>query len=279
MTVRGYRRSWIQCQRKMKSLRKKYKEAKDSNKRSGSGRVTCPFYNELDRILGDKPSVQPLDLLDSCCAEEEQEEMSPSPAANTASPASSASANSGDGTPAYTSQESSSTRSEDTAFNSGASSTSTGSTSAKNRKRKSKLEATLEVFADKISTGLKSEDADLLLKMQAAQREHELKMFTILSQFLERSNHPPQQPFYHTPMPPSQPYSPRQHPAHHSSLFPMTSAPSPTIAVSYLPDLSSPLPFNNAHPHAQNLPQPFFQTPADMRAHSPPFQFQDEDEI
>ncbi|XP_014826200.1 PREDICTED: uncharacterized protein LOC106905736 [Poecilia mexicana] len=257
MTVRGYRRSWIQCQRKMKSLHKKYKEAKDSNKRSGSGRVTCPFYNELDRILGDKPSVQPLDLLDSCCAEEEQEEMSPSPAANTAS---SASADSGDGTlaslstPASTSDESSSTRSEDTAFNSCASSTSTGSTSAKNRKRKSKLEATLEVFADKISTALKSEDADLLLKMQAAQHEHS----SWRDQTTLHSNH--------FTILQCRPHSLT---AQDSILltipqFPMTSAPSPTIAVSYLQDLSSPLHFNNAHPHAQNLPEPFFQTPADM---------------
>ncbi|KAJ0069495.1 hypothetical protein NL108_008259 [Boleophthalmus pectinirostris] len=57
MSECGYRQSWLQCQQKIKSLRSKYKETKDSNKRSGRGRVTCPFYEELDRILGDKPSV------------------------------------------------------------------------------------------------------------------------------------------------------------------------------------------------------------------------------
>ncbi|KAJ0065399.1 hypothetical protein NL108_009546 [Boleophthalmus pectinirostris] len=57
MVERGYRRSWLQCQRKIKSLRAKYKEPKVSNKRRGHERVTCPFYEELDQILGDKPSV------------------------------------------------------------------------------------------------------------------------------------------------------------------------------------------------------------------------------
>uniref|UniRef100_A0A3P9JXN6 Myb/SANT-like DNA-binding domain-containing protein n=1 Tax=Oryzias latipes TaxID=8090 RepID=A0A3P9JXN6_ORYLA len=67
MAQRGYRRSWLQCQRKIKSLRAKYKEVKDLNKRSGCKRMTCPFYEELDRILGNKPSVRPLEL-DNCSA-------------------------------------------------------------------------------------------------------------------------------------------------------------------------------------------------------------------
>ncbi len=66
LAERGHRRTWLQCQRKVKSLKAKFKEAKDSNNRSGCGRITCPFYNELDRVLGDKPSCQPLELLDSC---------------------------------------------------------------------------------------------------------------------------------------------------------------------------------------------------------------------
>ena len=42
---------------KVKSLKAKYKEAKDLNQRSGRGRVTCPFYEELERILGDAHDV------------------------------------------------------------------------------------------------------------------------------------------------------------------------------------------------------------------------------
>uniref|UniRef100_A0A3P9KH07 Myb/SANT-like DNA-binding domain-containing protein n=1 Tax=Oryzias latipes TaxID=8090 RepID=A0A3P9KH07_ORYLA len=76
MAERGYRRSWLQCQRKIKSLRAKYKEVKDWNKRSGRQHITCPFYKELDRILGYKPSVQPLELLDSWFGQEEPEEES-----------------------------------------------------------------------------------------------------------------------------------------------------------------------------------------------------------
>lgn len=77
MSERGHRRTWLQRQRKVKSLKAKFKEAKDSNQRSGRGRITCPFYEELDRILGDRPSVQPLELLDSSVAVAEEEPQTP----------------------------------------------------------------------------------------------------------------------------------------------------------------------------------------------------------
>lgn len=144
------------------------------------------------------------------------------------------------------------------------------------------METTLEVFADKITSAFKNEDGDLLLKMQAAQHEHDRKMFMMFTQFIERSSHPPQPPHYQAPMHSSQLYNPR-HPPHHSSLFPMASAPSPTQHQSFLQDLSQPLPFNNAHPH-QSLTQSIFQTPANtdqhafnLQDHSPPFRPQDED--
>ncbi|XP_073723504.1 uncharacterized protein [Misgurnus anguillicaudatus] len=189
MAERGYRRSWLQCQRKIKSLRAKYKEVKDWNKRSGRQRITCPFYEELDRILGDKPSVQPLELLDSCFVQEEPEEESPGPAAVAASVASRSFGDTGDGTllalsPSASTCDESSTASEDTSVNSHASSTPTASTTARSRKRKSKMVATLEVFADKITSALKDDDTDLLLKMQAAQHEHDSKMFAMISQFM-----------------------------------------------------------------------------------------------
>ncbi|XP_021168890.2 uncharacterized protein LOC110367413 isoform X2 [Fundulus heteroclitus] len=251
MAERAYKHSWIQCQRKIKSLWAKYKEAKDINKRSGHGRVTCPFYEELDSVLGDKPRVQPPYLVDSCFAEEKTEERSPGPAANRGS---SDSGDTSDGmlaspsTPASTSEESSTSRTDDTSFNSSTPSTSTVR-SANKRKRKSKLETTLDVFVDKIGRALKNEETDLLLKMQAAQHDHERKMFSTLSQFLERSSHPPQPPFYHTPMEPSQPYSPRAPPTHSSS-FPVVSGPSNIRPLSFLQDLHQLLVFNSAHPHS-----------------------------
>lgn len=94
------------------------------------------------------------------------------------------------------------------------------------------MEATLEVFADKITSAFRNEDSDLLLKMQAAQHEHDHKMFMMLSQFMERSSHPPQPPHYQAPMQSSQLYNPRHPPSHHSSLFPMASASSPASVLS-----------------------------------------------
>ncbi|KAJ0061730.1 hypothetical protein NL108_007542 [Boleophthalmus pectinirostris] len=44
--------SWLQCQQKIKILRDKYKEAKDSNKRSGRGRVTCTFLPKTGLYFG-----------------------------------------------------------------------------------------------------------------------------------------------------------------------------------------------------------------------------------
>ncbi|KAL0149633.1 hypothetical protein M9458_055160 [Cirrhinus mrigala] len=65
MAEKGYRRSWLQCQRKVKALKSKYKEVKDHNSKSGNGRITFQFYDQMDRILGDKPSVTLTNVLDS----------------------------------------------------------------------------------------------------------------------------------------------------------------------------------------------------------------------
>ena len=61
----------------MKSLKAKFKETKDVNQRSSRGRITCPFYEELNRILGDRPIVQQLELLDSSVALAEDEPQTP----------------------------------------------------------------------------------------------------------------------------------------------------------------------------------------------------------
>ncbi|XP_023821919.1 uncharacterized protein LOC105358414 [Oryzias latipes] len=268
---RGYRRSWLQCQRKIKSLRAKYKEVKDWNKQSGRQRITCPFYEELDRILGDKPSVQPVELLDSCFAQEEPEEEGPGPAAVAASLAGRSCGDTGDAflaTPSpSTSDGSSASTSEELAsssassVNSNGSSTSTASTSARSRKRKSKMEATLDAFANKITTALKEDDTDILLKMQAAQHEHEKKMFAMMTRFMERSFPLPQS--HQAPMNSSHLYSPIPSPTPFTR-FPVASSPSPTPRRPFFPDLNR-LPFNNTfqHPH---INQPFSQAPGHTQA-------------
>ena len=41
------------------------KQAKDANSTSGSGRTTCPFYDEIDNILGTRAASSPSILLDN----------------------------------------------------------------------------------------------------------------------------------------------------------------------------------------------------------------------
>ena len=61
----GFDRNPNQVKDKMKSIKKAYKACKDCNSRSGSGRVTLPFFDELDAILGRRPSVNPVFVIES----------------------------------------------------------------------------------------------------------------------------------------------------------------------------------------------------------------------
>uniref|UniRef100_A0A3B3IG73 Myb/SANT-like DNA-binding domain-containing protein n=1 Tax=Oryzias latipes TaxID=8090 RepID=A0A3B3IG73_ORYLA len=65
MGKHGFKRSWLQCQRKIKSLKSKSKSVKDHNNKSGNSRATFPFYDQMEGILGDRPSFRPPELLDS----------------------------------------------------------------------------------------------------------------------------------------------------------------------------------------------------------------------
>ena len=49
------------------SVKEQFKESEDTNQRSGRGRITCPFHCELEHILGDEPSCQPLELYNRSC--------------------------------------------------------------------------------------------------------------------------------------------------------------------------------------------------------------------
>nr|KAG5711422.1 hypothetical protein BaRGS_025849 [Batillaria attramentaria] len=53
------------CRNKMKKLQTKYYEASDRNKKSGSGRNSFPFYDQMAPFMKDKPSVNPGRLLAS----------------------------------------------------------------------------------------------------------------------------------------------------------------------------------------------------------------------
>ncbi|KAL5505999.1 hypothetical protein EMCRGX_G007556 [Ephydatia muelleri] len=61
----GYDRTWEQCRVKVKNLIQKYKQVKDRNGVTGETRRTCPFYNELDAILGNRAATRPSVVVDS----------------------------------------------------------------------------------------------------------------------------------------------------------------------------------------------------------------------
>ncbi|XP_056116089.1 uncharacterized protein LOC130091953 [Rhinichthys klamathensis goyatoka] len=280
MEERGHRRTWLQCQRKVKSLKSKFKEANDSNNRSGRGRITCPFYNEISRVMGDKPSCQPLELLDSYEAGEEEPETPRSSAdsldidveTDDTSTESLPSASSVSSAPSTSGESSSAAGITETTGRSTTASKSSGTTSAKSRKRKTKMEATLEIFTEKISSALNNtDDTELQLKMQAAQHEHELKMLSMFTQFLARSNSPCP-PFYQAPVQPSQ-YNPRQLPPQ-PTFYNFTQPPKFSMGspqpppcnettnqpLSFLQDLAQP--FNHPPAHPPDIPHSFSQVSA-----------------
>ena len=45
-------------------------QTKDNNARSGRGRITCPFYEELDSVLCKRACSSPVVLLESSRVEE-----------------------------------------------------------------------------------------------------------------------------------------------------------------------------------------------------------------
>ena len=55
-------RTAVQCREKIKS---DYKQAKDNNNRLGRGTTICAFYNQLDAILGCRPSSTPSSVIGS----------------------------------------------------------------------------------------------------------------------------------------------------------------------------------------------------------------------
>ena len=64
-------RNWKQCRDRIKNLLAKYRKTKDKNRQSGGGTVTCPFYDEIDAIVGSRPISTPQHVLESAAIEEE----------------------------------------------------------------------------------------------------------------------------------------------------------------------------------------------------------------
>ena len=58
-------RTGSQCREKIKKLRNEYKKIKDTNGKTGRGRKSMKFYEQLNEILGTRPATRPAVLLDS----------------------------------------------------------------------------------------------------------------------------------------------------------------------------------------------------------------------
>ncbi|XP_054834926.1 zinc finger and SCAN domain-containing protein 29-like isoform X2 [Eublepharis macularius] len=59
MAKRGHHRSAVECRTKAKALRLEYKRVVTLNSQTGSNRATCPYFEELHRILRGDASVKP----------------------------------------------------------------------------------------------------------------------------------------------------------------------------------------------------------------------------
>ncbi|CAH1242346.1 ZSCAN20 [Branchiostoma lanceolatum] len=61
----GWVRTLAQVKRKIRDLKYDYRRARENNRTSGRGRVTTPYYDELDRFLGTREATEPGSLLES----------------------------------------------------------------------------------------------------------------------------------------------------------------------------------------------------------------------
>ena len=63
----GYTRTGRQCRERIKKLKKDYKKTKDNLKQTGNGnrRKQCKFFDKLNEILGERPSIKHPVVIDS----------------------------------------------------------------------------------------------------------------------------------------------------------------------------------------------------------------------
>ena len=61
----GYHKNWQQWRAKVKNLKTVYKKIKDNNDQSERAQGACPFFEQLDVILGSQPTTRPLEVLES----------------------------------------------------------------------------------------------------------------------------------------------------------------------------------------------------------------------
>ncbi|XP_067654466.1 uncharacterized protein [Haliotis asinina] len=65
MNELGFEKTAPQCKERMKTLKKAYRQCRDSLKRSGQPRKLCKFYEELNEILDTRPATSPGKVIES----------------------------------------------------------------------------------------------------------------------------------------------------------------------------------------------------------------------
>ena len=58
-------RSWKQCRDRIKNILVKYRKTKDNNRQTGNNRHNCPYYKEIDAVMGTRPVSEPPVVLES----------------------------------------------------------------------------------------------------------------------------------------------------------------------------------------------------------------------
>ena len=65
MAGAGFDRSGTQCRDKIKKLRAEYRKIKDKHGKTGTGRSSWKFFDDMDKILGHKPATCPPTVIDT----------------------------------------------------------------------------------------------------------------------------------------------------------------------------------------------------------------------
>ncbi|XP_065426803.1 zinc finger protein 263-like isoform X1 [Chrysemys picta bellii] len=59
-----------QCRERIKRLKREYRKTRDKNRSSGNSPMTCPFYEDFDRVLSSAPSLEPTAFHDDLVSRE-----------------------------------------------------------------------------------------------------------------------------------------------------------------------------------------------------------------
>ena len=65
MREAGYERTYQQCRDKIKKLKGDYKKENDKQAKTGEGRTTWDFFDAMDEVLGHRPAIRPLVVVDT----------------------------------------------------------------------------------------------------------------------------------------------------------------------------------------------------------------------